>query len=295
MFAPEGFLTARAVEERFGDAILARAKMKSLLPKVGLSDGSAAYRGSDLRLLSDAKEIFPLWAMCRLLGGQLIAPYICSPNGLIFKADRIFFWGGDLQFDDFTLPVEEDTELADFLEDYHRKGKGMDYSPPDVGWFTSSDIWLISEPNDIAAKVDELIAKERSDMEELFMDEDSSVATGKVDSIIRYYRSLQASVSRFSGWSICFKEADIPSDFDGLISLVGATIATAKNSLKGLKSSDIVDEIVALVDGGRTVKRDEIRRSLASGMKEEEWRATWAEARRQRPAISRRGPKPKTG
>lgn len=60
------------------------------------------------------------------------------------------------------------------------------------------------------------------------------------------------------------------------------------------KQTSVVGQIFEVIDSGRAIRRDDIKRIVAVNMKVDEWRAYWREAVIIRPELGRSGPKPKS-
>ena len=67
------------------------------------------------------------------------------------------------------------------------------------------------------------------------------------------------------------------------------------NRIQDFKEGDvgarIIKEIIKFHDEGSKLTRDEIKNVLAPNIKHEAWKAIWKEAGKQRPNLSKPGPK----
>jgi hypothetical protein len=320
MFAPPGYITADELIERFVIAStnkfsfdLLRLVMDPDLEvnrahRAASDDGSISpVTAAALRRLYDAKSIFPIWAIWQICRERLIAPYICSPDCIVLRAGANFFYGPmDLQFYEFMLPVDEDSTLAEFL-DQRREGEkenGLYLNLVDDGWFLSPESWLIRDRDEIVSAIEASVILEEDRARQSYNNVSEALDRNGVSDVEREpfdersaetamqdYQQIIRDVSRFSGWALCFKEDEVPKNADDLLSLVGFTVNEKITPSGDLSQREIVAEIVRMAEAGLPVVRDEVKRTLASHMKAEEWRETWKQVSNLHPEVSRRGPK----
>lgn len=103
-------------------------------------------------------------------------------------------------------------------------------------------------------------------------------------------------LARLNGGYLVFQSQHLPQGEEPVLDLVLPDWRT-RTSLVGSKQastnvpSDLAAQIVALVDAGEVVIRDEVKARLAPDLNTEAWKEEWRAASRQRPALSKRGPK----
>jgi hypothetical protein len=296
MWCPEKFITAEAVHTRLDAAI----------SKYMVIDGSGVVAGrwGEIRRNITAKEIFADWAIWLLLRSSAIDAFICSPSGTILKTSKMLFAGPErLLFDDFIFPVPRDTPLAAILEEIREREKEGEYKDwvANDGFFVEPWTWLVRSPGQI---LDNFASQEedrlRKSYRDFLRDQSEQVSTETATTwiaeddgdTIGFVTGVSERISKFAGWSVCFREDDIPSDMEALLEETGVVYPMRERpESRGISPSEVADTIVRMHKEGHPVVRDNIRRQLAHEMKTEQWRETWKIATTQCPELSRRGPK----
>lgn len=310
MFAPVGYLPLAEVYRRFQSASFEMRPHVDIFQTLG-EDGEYPQSECQENLNTDAKKVFPYWGIWRLCLSPDIPTYLCSPTGIILRVSNSFFIfadGGIASIEHFMFPVIEGSELEGVIEDIHidpiTRYKATHHDDCFTVSFKTGQVRALNDMKSIA--VQQLTTARKTSnfrVQQLLtaLEAAGGPANGKPldwtpseERPIHEYidEEMLIHASRFTGWSVCFFEDDIPEEDEDLLALVPFAQAFDSTAAKQTRtSSEIIAEIIEAYDSGKIVTRDVYKRKLAADMKEEEWRATWREATLQRPALSRRGPK----
>lgn len=109
----------------------------------------------------------------------------------------------------------------------------------------------------------------------------------------------EEGLDRLNGGYLVFKQEDLPTGDEPVLDLLIPDHRSTLSSNLPIQpsangSSDLAARIVALVDAGEIVIRDEARARLAPDLNTEAWKEEWKAAAQQRPELSKRGPKRST-
>lgn len=298
MWCAEGFVLVDTIQSRLSDAI------SSYQLSTQWNGSSAEFR-RDLT----AKEIFPEWAVWGMLRNPALDTFICSPRGETLKASTLFFSGpARLSFEDFSLPVEDESSLDELVKEILDREREEDYSPwvVDDGFFVDPWSWTVRNHSQIEERLerheedrqsksfrDFHVLKAAAIEAKAAINFDDHVWSEEDDDGARDFVSdLSGHVANFEGWSFCFRDGDIPSDLGKLLQITGISLKIeSEQKAETLSPSQIVEKIVQLHREGHPVIRDEIKKELAPTMNAEQWRETWKMATAQQPELSKRGPK----
>jgi hypothetical protein len=101
-------------------------------------------------------------------------------------------------------------------------------------------------------------------------------------------RNLLKCFSLFDGWAIVCRTEHLPESVTFFETLNDSFKADRASSPS---SREIVEALVALIDGGQRPLKEAFRAETCPNMKREEFRAIWAEAAGLRPELAKPGPK----
>lgn len=322
MFCPDGFVTIEAVYDRLYDAIFNVANITDhFFHDAGNCYGPDGYKekhrdAHDLKQNTwlkvrqnlTAQEIFPDWAIWQMLRSSKLNVFICSPEGNVLKTTKWFFYGrGRLSFDDFALPVEQDSSLSELIEEITDE-KGEEYylnGLTNDGYFIEPFLWTIRSPTEIRDSFEWLEEeRQRYSYRAFEKVKTAAINAGVVfkekqiwtaeedDGTLEFVLDFAKRIAPFEGWALCFQDEDIPSSPAELLAMTNLAL-NLKEGLMGEtpSPSQVVEQIIQLHRDGHPVVRDVVRKQLAHWMNTEEWRATWKMATDQCPELSKRGPK----
>lgn len=316
MFAPIGYIPLAEVHYFLHSARSEMGSVSEALNALSPADGSPPPQWQ-INLNLDAIEMFPFWAVWWLCTSPHFPTYLCSPAGQILRISHSFFMFADdgiSSIDRFFFPVLEGDDVDRVIENMRNHVMTDDEELQFDNCFTVSlETGCVRSLEEMrAALVEYDITEELADKRQVQQLLIALEAAGgpkkngkplKISPVVeeplekRVHDEFFISASRFTGWSVCFSENDIPSGAGDLLSLVPFTRNLERAVIVNEASpEEIVQKIVEMYDSGIPVVRDAVRRTLATGMKVEQWRTIWKEATLLRPSLSRRGPKrPKQG
>lgn len=140
--------------------------------------------------------------------------------------------------------------------------------------------------NKCLESVEPYIESMRSEIESIDKDEQNYLKYAQL-SKIEDDKDLLCTVENFDGWAVCCKIEDSPENPYSFLSLD----LQHDDFEKPLTTQTLKSQIIEAFDRGEVRGKDRLWRERFSDESREAFRASWDEAKRERPELAQRGPK----